>query len=413
MMENINILPIHADYSNGTTMEFLVGEMNALARTQYQDNFGFYQQQFGIFSYMQMTKDKKYRLHYVDGQPLVIQAHNSCAWTPSGELTFRSKELETNRLKVNIEGCIDEYFGSAFDGYYEYAMNPSMVRYSELGEAAMQEMIRNYQVHTTLGLRATMTAGQLFDTNIELLEGTSVSLEVGFRRQVASMQGWMKLAQESASQTGRGHLDTDVLTAADISDDGLTIKDTVSILDKFDQLKAASRPQLRRGLTIKGVSAGYRVNTSIALVSYSVIEALSREYDAIRQGVQLQDSRIKKTEYQFAGPRGQQSISVFSIDDTVFIPLDEVSTFTRHLPLEAHFMYLTMAGVIQMGGNFAEIPLPGRSDIGLVIERGTTIRDAGLYRIGAHILAATAINDLDYLTGTYVEAAVTDAGAGV
>lgn len=406
-MFEFQIEPIHADWSNGSAMEFLVGDVNALIQRSYQDTFDFYQRQFGVYAFMSITRDKTFKLHYISGSSLLIQSHDSCAWTPNGTMTMKNKELTPTRLKINIEQCYDELFDSAFDAYYEYATG-DLVQYSEVGMRWIQEMLNFVAAAATLSLRATLTGGQLFPADVALRANTDTSVEVGFRRQMASMKGWMRLVLDLATEPGMSYLNSNVLTQADIATGGRQIKDTVSILDKYDAIRASAPRELNRALTIQGVT-GVDVMVPIVLCSYSVIERLARERDEIAQNVQLEDSRITRQTFTTDTPRGQRTISVFFIDETAFIPVDSLGVYTQHMEFEPHFMFATMSGVIQMGGSFQAVPIPGTANVGLRVEIGQGIRDAGMYRVGAHMLAAVAINSTKYLAGSYVLSPTTNA----
>ena len=100
---------------------FETSRLNALLRAEYQDNFGYYQNTFGVYSYMTMTSQLEYRIHYQKGAPLLWQPHNSCAWTPTQTVSMGTDTIAPCRAKINEQHCYDEFFNSI---YQEFLSTP-------------------------------------------------------------------------------------------------------------------------------------------------------------------------------------------------------------------------------------------------------------------------------------------------
>src|SRR5215207_11545178 len=94
--------------------------VNKLVNAEYSDTFGFYQNQFNVFSYMRLTDEREFQITYPRGTPFVWQPHNSCAWTPTGSLWFADDKVTPCRSKLNEELCYDEMFGSAFAAFLRW-----------------------------------------------------------------------------------------------------------------------------------------------------------------------------------------------------------------------------------------------------------------------------------------------------
>lgn len=164
-------------------------ELNILLADEYQDTFGFYQNQYGVFSFLQMNEDRKYTIHNLNGSPMIWQPHRSCAWTPTGSLRMGEQTIEPCKAKVNEERCYDEYFASVFrtmlrwDGQGPLSLDAN-------GQAVTNTLARVLAENMNIGARLTMTAGQLYDpANVSFKENTQSNIKTLFETTVGTCQG--------------------------------------------------------------------------------------------------------------------------------------------------------------------------------------------------------------------------------
>jgi len=383
------------------SLYFHVGDMNALASESYQDNFGFYQRTFGAFAYMRMTKDLKYVLHYPKDTPFKWQVHKSCAWDPIGTMSMGKKEIEPCKLKLNEQFCYDELFESTFKSLLEWA-NGSTVDYTAEGFELVRRLADTIVKNATIGFRMTLSGGKLYQgLTPDFSAGTPARIEDAFAKTANACEGWIKLLINLAAsdEDKYGHLDNATIESGDISTNGLDF--IGSVLDLYDANYALAPRKLQIAIQSGGVGGFDNMFYPLAIVSRSILAKLHLEYLAQNEAVAQNKPRITIREFSVTTERGQRPIFVYFIDNTAFIPLDEIDNLEEYLDTASHFFYLTVSGTIQLGSSFAALPVANESDVAVVIQQSTDVEDLGTYKFAAHALAAVGINDTDYITGDY------------
>jgi hypothetical protein len=113
--------------------------------------------------------------------------------------------------------------------------------------------------------------------------------------------------------------------------------------------------------------------------------------------------RIERRVFDFVAEPGgfSRPLYAYFIDDTVVVQVNEISKFDRMVTGTSHFAYLTISGVIQLGGSFANIPTLNESEVAVLTQLSTDVEDYMTFKFLAHSLLATAINDTDYIAGNY------------
>lgn len=385
---------------NNNALYFHVGDMNALAREEYQDNFGFYQRTFGVYSYMRMTKDLKFVLHYPKDLPFKWQAHNSCAWTPLGTMTMGTKEIEPCRVKLNEQFCYDEWF----DSTYKYLLDWSSgaVKFDAVGQNLVDSMARTIVKNATIGFRMLLVGGQLYSgVTPDWTAGTPARVQDAFLRTANVCKGWIKLLIDLAAsdEDAYGHLDNGLIDAGDIGPDGLTF--TGNVVDLYDAMYTGAPRPLQIAIQTGGVGGFDNLFYPIAIVSRSILAALHLQYIAQNEAAAQNMPRITVREYSVDTERDVRPIRVYFIDNTAFVPLDEIDLLEGQLETSSHFFYLTLSGVIQLGSSFMALPVANEADVAVMVQLSTDVEDLGTYKFAAHALAAVGINDTDYITGDY------------
>lgn len=191
------IKPKFDDITNA--LFFPTDKMNFLLEGEYNDNFGFYQQTFGVYSYMTLTTDMTYRMHYPEGTPFMWQVHNNCSWTPTGTLSMAEDEITPCKAKINEQMCYDEYMDSAFKAFLQWGNRPN-VDLSPAGQQATDSLIRTVAANATLGHRMTLVGGQVMDLSaVEFKTGTKTRIEQAYRNTADTCKGWVELARTLAA----------------------------------------------------------------------------------------------------------------------------------------------------------------------------------------------------------------------
>lgn len=377
------------------TLSFEAERINNLARAEYNDRFGFYQQMFGLYSYMRMTQDLEYKIHYPQGTPFMWQTHNSCAWTPTGTLSMGSNTIAPCKVKINEEQCYDELFDSVYKSFLTW--EGPVVEMNALGVQYTDELLRTIVENATLGARLTLSAGQLH-SSIAFEAGASSRIQDAFNRTTNSCKGWIKLVNElSATYPWLEIGDADGgIVSGDISTDGATY--TGSVVDLYDAIMAEAPAKLQNAIIEGGVGAR-SMAYPLFIVSPSMLRALYAEYQTQNATAAMNKPRIS----QVAMTYNSRTVMVYKIDETIVVPLTEVGEWEQYVTGTSHFAYLTMSGVIQLGASFNSIP-NAPAKVGVMVQKSNNLNEYGKYYFLAHALMATAINDVDYIAGDYLYA---------
>jgi len=382
---------------------FETDRLNALAEGEYNDKYGFYQRQFGLYSYMQMTENMTYRIHYPKGSPFLWQPHNNCSWTPTGTLSMDQMEVTPCKAKINEQFCYDEHLEGTYKAFLQWEAS-GRVNFSAAGRAATDALTRTIVENATLGSRMTLVGGQLVDLSaITFKDGVKTRIEEAYRKTAGTCRGWIELARTKAATEGLTHLDGGWITAADLSSDGTQfLGDNRTIVDLYDEMVANSPAPLQDAIIEGGVGGFGGMFYPIWAVAPPEYRAVYEQWKVQKASQSLEDARIRRVPYQVQTSRGSRTLYVFFIDDTVVIPISEISMFDRWLTGTAHFAYLTISGVIQLGTNFTSLPVAGESRVAVMLQVSQDAEDLGTHKYLSHSLLATAINDTDYLAGDYV-----------
>lgn len=380
---------------------FETDSLNALMEAEYNDKFGFYQSQFGVYSYMTLNSELDFVIHYPEGTPLMWQVHNNCAWTPTGTLIMRTDTMTPTKVKLNEQRCYDEFFNSTYKAFNEWDSNPT-IGFSQAGVAATDALTRTLVKNATMGARTTMVAGKLFDTsNTTFEDGVSVRIEDAWKKTSTSAKGWLQLVQEVALTPGNEHLDGDYIQAADISSDGKTFEgDNRDIVDLYDQVLEASPTALQDAIIEGGVGALGNTFFPLFLCALPEYRAVDKAWKAQKESALQNEPRIRRESFTYEG----RTIRVFYIDDTVVIPIAEPAHFTKYVTGTAHFVYLTISGVINLGGSFGNLPAVSESEVAVMMQMSENAEDYGTMKFLAHALMGCAINDTQYICGDYLYA---------
>lgn len=395
-MPNFLIKPKFNSVTSAVTFE--TSSLNSLQRARYSDDFGFYQSQFGVYSFMQLTKDLQYKIYYPKGSPLMWQTHNSCAWTPTQSLSMGENSITPCKVKINEQYCYDELFDSAFKGLLQWG-GRSTVGMDSIGQQMVNDMVATIVENATVGARTVMVGGQVHAlASVEYVDGASTTVREAFQKSSAACAGWLKLV--ATLDSTYSWLEQSVIDADDVGADGATF--TTNPLTLYDTLLTGAPAKLKAAITRGGVRGFGSPYYPLFLVSPSVYMAVYNQWQTQNVTAATNKPRITRREFNVSDGRGgTRPIWVFYIDETVVVPVDEIDNYDEVVTGTSHFAYLTLSGVIQLGASFANIPSVTESQVGVMVQMSQNAEDYGTYKFLAHALMGNAINDVDYITGSY------------
>ena len=378
--------------------EYKERRVNALVRSEYYDNVSLWQRQFNLYHWMQMNRDHEFVLHWAKSDALLLQPHNSCAWTPQGRLRFDTRTIDSTKAKINVEDCTyEEYFGSAFETWLEWDTNPEVTLRAPVTDLLTDAIMRG----TVMNIKAVLTAGGLFDSP-NFRPGVATNIRQAFLKSAFVRRGWMQAAREMAAEDAAkyAHLDNNLIAAGDISNDGKQF--TGNPLALFDARLAAAPEKLYDAVTLGGqVGYGAVQNVPVWLVSPSVLRSLHKKKQEQDAALATNEVRITVETLQVdMGAANAAPLTVYRIDGIPVVPVTEVNVFAEYLTGTPHFDYLMLTGTVQLGGSFAQIP-SAPEDVAIRVQQSTDNRDLGKTTYLAHMRLAAAFNDTDYIAGGY------------
>lgn len=382
-------------------------KLNMFLRTEIQDTLGFYQRQFGIFSYMKMTSTQKFVIHTLGGSPMMWQPHKSCAWEPTGSITTSNQELSPCKAKINEQTCYDELFSSCFEHLLQWNGNGPL-NMGPVGMQVMNDLVRTVAENAALGARLTLTAGQMFDpATVNFNNKVSYELKTLFTKTVGTCKGWVELLRDmGASSAAHAHLDVQgVFNTSDFSGK----KFIGNPLAVFDSLRDAAPMELTAVINEGGIAGSLDTDfRPLFLVSTSLYNAITEEYRKLCISVTCINPRLTRQEVSVSTSRGARTQYVYYIDDIPVIPISDISYYDRFLVGATHFAAITVSGNIGLGSSFDSIPDPSNGgNAGVMVQLSQEAKDYGTYYFLSHSLFSTVIADTDYIVATqkYAEAA--------
>lgn len=382
--------------SDSRYLEIPARTANALARAEYLDFITPYQRAFNIYEWMRINRLGKFVVTYPQSNMLLLQKHNGCGWNPQGFMRFASDEITADRAKINVEDCYDEVFGSAFEKWLEWGRSPQVDLRAEYTNLLTQTIMQQ----SALGVQATLTAGGLFPEDITFEDAVPTNVRNAFMRSAFVSKGWIQAAREQAAMNdARAQMDNDLIASGDISTNGEEF--TGDVLDLFDRRMTASTRKMRRAMVMGGKPAfGGRQSRPVWLVSPSIAEQVYKQKRVQDAALATNEVRITTERIGSPGSASGDGILVYFIDGVPVIPIYEVEMFSEFVKGTAHFDYLTLTGVIQLGGSFADIP-SAAGDVAIRVQQSERNEDLGKTTYLSHMLLAGAFTDSDYISGGY------------
>lgn len=380
-------------------------KINKFIATEIRDTFDFYQNRFGVYSYMQLNRYQKFVLQYAYGVPLMWQAHKSCTFDPLGNVRTGSKEIEPCNAKLNSEFCYDEFFDSCYRMFLNWSGRGPMDLTPD-GVKLINKLINILAKNAVLGARMTLTAGKLYDpTKVTFDTATSNEIVEMFTKTAGTCKGWIELLREMGELITTRHCNHKNIVKPEDFDGEKFGGDVLEVYDAlFDAAPSALQNVVNEGGAITAVDGA---NGPIFLVTTAYYNKLAQQYREQCLSVTCLNPRLTRREENWSGLSGvNRPINVYYIDDTPVIPVTDTNQFTKYLTGTTHLAVLTVSRNISLGSSFSALPSlnDNMQDIGMMVERKETVDEYGKYKFLAHALFATSINDTDYVSGTQIYA---------
>lgn len=378
------------------TLTIPTKSLNVFLREEVQTNLGFYQSQFGVYSYMQMNKDQKFVLHSLRGTPFMWQPHKSCGWDATGSLRIGQQEVEPCKAKINEQFCYDALFDSCFQPFLNWD-GRGLIKLDSQGIGMVNDMVKVMAENATLGARLTLTAGQLYDPSlVTFAPNVPNEIKTLFGKTVGTCRGWIELLRTMAEKPQYAHMDVEgAFVPGDFS--GKTyVGDPVAL---YDYLMGRAPYQLQTMVNEGGVAGSLDSASPMFMVSTSVYNKIAADYRTQCQSITCINPRLSKKDFTVTTTRGPRVHHVYYIDDVPVIPVSEAGYYDQYLTGATHLAVVTIAGNISLGASFANLPNVGDDEVAIMVQLSTDVKDYGQYYFASHSLFATLIADSDLIVG--------------
>lgn len=376
-------------------------DLNEVVLPQYLDDFGDIQSRYNLYNYLTINNRFKFRVHKLQGHPLMWQPHKSCNLEKTGSLNFGVNEVEPDPMYLLETNCVDEMFNSDFAHYVRY-QNGQLDLEAD-GDALLSQVVDFIAKLASLNARNLAAAGDLYDEDFvkeNLIKTLPVRVLDGFHKTYRTTKGWIRTVIESANAAGnhfKGAHVANIFNDKDFTPQG---DYEGSIVDIFDNLKRSASPSLRK-LINKGSAAfaGVRPYRPLFVVSDAVYTALVGEYNANASLVAQNRERLTRENVGAAGdPRYQ-----FFIDGVPVVCLEDINAYDEYFDGQTYYAGFVTSGVVNFGlsfGNLAEDV--NNPNAALIVEQDWTISNGnyGQTSFSSFALMKAMISDLEYICQT-------------
>lgn len=394
-------LSIAPHFLPGESGDFFFTErtLNKLSRARYQDDFGFYQSRFNVFSYMQMNSRRKFVVHYPKGSPLVWQKYQGCTYDNTGSISLDRREITPDPIYMREQFCHDSLLDSCFQHMINYTTGGD-ITLDEEGVRIFNMLVDELMTNAQLGFRMSALTGQMYNVEtVEYSNDNTANLTELFKKTHPSVKGLIKLAYDRA-QIDAPQLNVNVVNDSDFNAMGQFQGDPIEVVEAImDKAKKPLRQLYNRGATI---SNGRFTFAPLIIASDGYYNAFLDKYKA--EGDLSMTNRTKLSKRDLAPENSNMPMEVMYLYDRIpIIPLSEINGFDQYVAGDLHTLMVVGSGNMQIGASFSSLPqdIENRG-IGVMIGRNDDMHDDayGTYTVLSHALAKTAIADTDYMAGT-------------
>lgn len=382
------------------TLFFTSKDLNAFTRPTYVDNFGFFQDTFGVYSYMTLDKRGDFIVHKPKGVPLIWQPYNSCSIDATKNVVVRSDRITPERAYAFTTLCHDQLFDSCFEQLIRYN-NGAAPELDAEGNAVLAQLVDEITANMNLGARYILTLGQLHG-NDNIDPDQPVSIQELFTKTTTAARGWVPLFAALADD-GHAHLNIENLIPASIHEDCKSGQ--IDVLDIYDKLECEAPKPLQNLINSGGVvqsnTTGQAQFRALFVVDGELHNSIARQYREQSAQIAQNNPRIAK-EY-ITNPASGNPGWVYFIDDIPVIRLDDVNGYDQFLTSKTYFAGIIASGNIQLGMAYDSMPndieTPGAS---VLIQRNTNASTGsyGDYNMLAWNLFQVSLGDPNFAVAT-------------
>lgn len=383
---------------------FPAKELNAVLRSGYIDNFGFYQQQFGPYATMQLTKAHKYVIKDIKGRPLMLKPYNSCVMENGCLITETKREIQPDRAYVKCIQCDDEFLDSAYEHVLQYSAEDGQIEMDSAGAGILQnwfdELIETY----TMDVMASLSVGKFHTINpgtVDYDDDATLEERDLFADARQATEGWLTQLQAKYTSDTTKYLHLDYpetvsnLTAYDNTKwtAGTGYSDPVTpIIDEM--IKKA--PKKLQTIINEGVGGfGTRSHVPYIPVSNLWFNSLVDEANDIADAVATNDRALAWRTF------GDHQVLYYR-NRIPIIPISHIGVYDEYLKGTTNYLGVTVSKNIQLGGSFntasGEI---GGVVPGIAFQKSTNFQDTapGAWTMLSKSLLKSAVSDTDLITG--------------
>lgn len=382
-------------------------ELNYIQRKRYADTSGFWQSLFGLYSYMTLNSNRRFKITTIKGSAGLWNKWESCHYyLPNGGLTRSTKDLEPCSMYSLQKWCHDDLLESCLEHTIQFNANGTQ-GLSQEGSDFFSLFVKELMVNATQGLRNTVTIGKAHNFDeIGFSDSLTMEEQLAIKDTENGCKGWLRLLADMA-EAGHPWLNCPgIIGKDDFSETCLYQGD---VLDTIEALTCKAPAPLRRLINAGGVSiTGGNQMRALLVVSYSYFNAISQEYKKQCEGLMQNCTRITR---ESMTSNGYTSL-VYYVDNMPVVPVEELACLDDKINADTHFIGIIASGNINIGTNFGAINDRSveEDNIAVLIQQNLQVQPnmkkigkeaAQAYSYGewtmlSHALTQTAIVDPDY-----------------
>lgn len=398
MQSELLITPGFSMQGGQNQITFPANSVNHLQTAEYLDSWDWYQQTYGLYAFMKLTKRYEYNLHTISGSPLIWQPFSTCEFSPGNNIRSKKTTFTPDRVKLNERMCHDDLFNSCFEQMLTYGNGP--VELDAEGTRMINMILEEIMYQSMVSARALLSTGGLYDLDAAGFdfEGTPADRIALLKLVYSSTSGWLTGFRDLAADGVAPHLNiAGVFNPANITAANYTA--TGGFRAIYDAVKAGAPKALQQlinngpGVTNKGRRIGAVVVVSPTVYTW-VVNTEIAEGAAVAQN----KMRMAKTQIN-ANTQGAPTF-VYSIDGVPIVCANEIGTFDQYMAGDTYSCHIIASGNIQLGISFDS--LNSNTNIGILVEQSQRAHDYGTTYFLAHGLFKAVLADHNLAAGSFV-----------
>lgn len=381
-------------------VSFATRELNYILEEQVYDGFSFYQGLFGVYSFMRLTKDLKHRVHSMSASPMIWQPHKSCHIDPLGNVTMGVQEIDPCKGTALSEFCYDELFDSCFSHFFNWD-GQGPLELDENGREMLNRMTAKILESMVLGARLTLTANGLYDTEkVEFKKDVSTDIRTLFTKTATTCQGWVAYLKKLSKKAGYSHLNVSNLLKAEHFN-GKAYQGDIEVV--YQGLIDNAPNELGCLIDEGGIESALDGISAMPIIKAStqLYKATAAAYRKQCETTLCLNPRLSMEKMTWNG----QTKKVYFFDELPIVPIHDVSHYDKYLKHSTHFAALTLAGNVNLGASFRDLPSVGNQNagVGVRIKMKDENENYGIYSFRSDSLFSTMIANTDFMVATCIQ----------